>query len=125
MNPDATKEKEREKLQQRVETLAGEIAGLINTSDGTERNNLRDLALSIVREEVRSGEETSQEPGAAAPTAAPFSPILMGVLVFLMGCVMVVLFPPVGLLLFGVAFLLAGWGLVVFLVSNRASGSRR
>ena len=124
MSPEPTKkEREREQLERRVEALASEIADLINTSNGAERNDLRDLALSIVREDVRSGEEAVHDPAAAPKHAQPFSPIVMGIAVFLMGCVMVVLFPPVGLLLFGVAFLLIGWGVVMSLFSS--NGAKR
>ncbi|MGH7819596.1 MAG: hypothetical protein ACREQ9_07480 [Candidatus Binatia bacterium] len=118
MSEDATKEREREKLERRVEDLAAEIAELINTSESDERNDLRDLALSIVREEVRSGQEDSRSDAASRPER-PFNPIVMGVPVFLMGAVMVILFPPVGMLLFAVSFLLVGWGIVMSVFSRR------
>lgn len=124
MSPDTTKEREREKLERRVETLASEIADLINTSNGAERNDLRDLVLSIVREDVRIGDEGVQAPGVTPVHAQPFSPLVMGIPVFLMGCVMVVLFPPVGLLLFAASFLLVGWGIVMSAFSSRSRRSR-
>jgi hypothetical protein len=110
VNPDTTKEKEREHLERRVESLASEIAELINTSEGEERNDLKDLALSIVREEVRSGAESAEGSEAEDKAEGPFNPIAMAIPVFLIGAVMVVLFPPVGLLLLGLAGLLVFWG---------------
>ena len=118
MSPDVTKESEREKLERRVEALAGEIAELINTSSGTERSDLRDLALSIVREEVRSGGD-DEVPGTRFDAKQPFNPIAMAIPIFLIGAVMIILFPPVGLFLVGGSFVLVGWGVIVSLVSNR------
>jgi hypothetical protein len=84
-----------------VETRAGELAALINEAAGEERETLRELALTIVREEVRTLERDSEV--AAAPVVAPrqrTNAIAMAIPLFLMGCVTVILFPPVGLLLF-------------------------
>jgi hypothetical protein len=119
VNPDPTQEKEFDRLERRVEALAGEIAALINTSRGNQRNDLKDLALSIVREEVRTGEEDREafEPG-GRPTA-PFNPIAIAIPFFLIAAVMIVLFPPMGLFLFAVSFLLLGWGVVVSLFARR------
>jgi hypothetical protein len=119
VNPVTPREKEREKLERRVEGLAGEIAALINTSSGEERNDLRDLALSIVREEVRTGEEDRGARETERRTAGPFNPIAMAIPMFLIGAVMIVLFPPMGLFLFGVSFLLVGWGVAVSLFARR------
>ena len=122
MSPNTTKDREeRENLERRVEALANEIAELINSGKGEERNDLKDLALSVVREEVRSGEDSAagslgrEEPGAA------FNPIAIGIPLFLVGAVMLVLFPPVGLLLLGLAGLMVVWGLLVSLLFSRHS----
>jgi hypothetical protein len=121
---EGSKEREREKLERRVEALAGEIAALINTSRGGERNDLRDLALSIVREEVRSGEEAGDEPELERAPAKPFNTVAMGIPVFLVGAVMTVLFPPMGLLLCAVALALIGWGVAVSVFSRRGGRPR-
>jgi hypothetical protein len=84
-----------------VEIRAGELAALINTATGEGRETLRELALTIVREEVRTLERDSEV--AAAPAVPPkqrTNAIAMAIPLFLMGCVTVILFPPVGLLLF-------------------------
>jgi hypothetical protein len=121
VRPDPTNEREREDLERRVEALAGEIAELINSSKGAaERSDLRDLALSIVREEVQIGEGTPI--GREAPGGAPksFNTAAMGIPVFLTGAVLVPLFPPMGLLLLATALGLILWGVAASLVSGLA-----
>lgn len=119
MSPDTTNEKEREVLEQRVEALAGEIAELINTSQGEERNDLRDLALSIVREEVRSGAESAEQHEIDEKPQGPFNPIAMGIPIFLLGALLFFLFPPMALALFALAGLMVAWGVAAMLFAGR------
>ena len=118
MSPNTTKKQEREILERRVETLASELAEVINSRQGEERNDLKDLALSVVREEVRSGEQNAEGGRAQEKLEGSFNPIAMGIPVFLVVALMIVLFPPVGLLLLSVAGLMVVWGVVVSLFTR-------
>jgi Flp pilus assembly protein TadB len=119
VSPDAT-EKEHENLERRVEDLAGELAELINTAKASGRSDLKDLALSIVREEVRSGEsEDAAEPGKIRK-ARPFNPIVLGVPVFVVGAMMFVFNPMMGLVLFAMASVLVAWGLATAFLFRRS-----
>jgi hypothetical protein len=92
-----------------VEALARELADAINAGRVEGREQLRDVALGLLRDEVRLSEPV---PG-TAPTPAPaaaFNPFGIGIPLILMGGVLVFLFPPVGLLMFAVAALMIAWG---------------
>lgn len=122
MSPNTTKDREeRENLERRVEALANEIAELINSGKGEERNDLKDLALSVVREEVRSGDDSAAGSLGREKPGEAFNPIAIGIPLFLVGAVMLILFPPVGLLLLGLAGLMVVWGLLVSLLFSRHS----
>ena len=101
-----------------MEIRAGELAALINGVAGQERETLRELALTIVREEVRTLERDSEV--AAEPAAAPVrqrsNPLAMAIPLFMMGCVTIFLFPPVGLLLFALSgvLVIVGIGTSIF-----------
>jgi hypothetical protein len=104
-------------LEQQVEVLAGELAALINAASGEGRETLRELALTIVREEVRTAEmdlapsaATSLAEGQSA-SSQPFSTLALVIPLFMMACVTIFLFPPVGLVLFGLCGMLVVVGL--------------
>ncbi len=103
-----------------METRAGELAAVINAAPGEGRETLRELALTIVREEVLTREQAaSASPVDAAGSAAAAAarrhsnPLAMAIPFFMMGCVTIFLFPPVGLLLFGFTGVLVVVGVVV------------
>lgn len=92
----------------RVEALAREIADTINAGQVEGREQLRDVALSLLRDEVQLSEPL---PASASPgVAGPFNPFGIGIPLLLMGGVLVFLFPPVGLLMFAAAALMIAWG---------------
>jgi hypothetical protein len=106
-------------LERQVETRAGELAAIINAAPGEGRETLRELALTIVREEVRTREQD------AVPASTPekrrhSNPLAMAIPFFMMGCVTIFLFPPVGLLLFGLTGVLVVVGVIVS-IFGRAS----
>jgi len=110
-------------LEERVESMAAELAAVINSARGEGRETLRELALTIVREEVRTA---GQDVGVRivadevrAPKPAPSSAIALGIPLFMMGCVTIFLFPPVGLVMFGLSGLLVIGGIVTSLFSRR------
>jgi hypothetical protein len=92
----------------RVEALARELANTINAGQVEGREQLRDVALSLLRDEVQLSEPL---PASASPgVAGPFNPFGIGIPLLLMGGVLVFLFPPVGLLMFAAAALMIAWG---------------
>ncbi len=101
-----------------IAALAHQIAEQINAVPFDERDALREDAVTILRNEI----ETSRP--AAAPAIVPqataaFNPFGIGIPLILMGAVLVFLFPPVGLLLFGVAGVVVMWGLGATLLARR------
>ena len=94
-------------LEARVEVLAREIAETINAGQAEGRENLRDVAINLLREEVHIVEP----PRPPVPAdAGSFNPFGIGIPLVLMGGVMVFLFPPVGLLMFAAAAVMIAWG---------------
>ncbi len=75
------------------------------------REDLKELAFSLVREELIRGEEPQQGAGGSAP--APMNPLGVGALFFVLGAGLSFVFGPVGLALMvgGVAFIV--WGAVI------------
>lgn len=110
-------------LEERVESLAGDLAALINTAKGEGRETLKELALTVVREEVRTSERDAGVAEHAGETPAPrpssSNPVALAIPFFLMGCVTIFLFPPVGLVMFGLAGALVVTGFVVSIFSRR------
>lgn len=92
-----------------VEALARELADTINAEQVDGRERLREVALSLLRDEVRLSEPLPAAAGASVATGA-FNPFGIGIPLVLMGSVLVFLFPPVGLLMFAAAALMIAWG---------------
>ena len=95
-------------LEKRVEALAREIAEEINASGGEAREVLREVAVSTLRDAV---EEVPPAP-AQTPAAGTFNSFGIGIPLFLMGAVLIFLFPPMGLLMFATAILAIAWGII-------------
>jgi hypothetical protein len=92
-----------------VEALARELADTINAGQVEGRERLREVALSLLREEVRLSEPVPA-PGAAPAASGTFNPFGIGIPLILMGSVLIFLFPPVGLLMFAAAAVMIVWG---------------
>jgi hypothetical protein len=110
---DSSTEAPGRELEKRIETLASELAALINDSkDSDERDALKDLALAIVRDEVKGREEEFHPRSVQAGGAGAFNAIGVAIPLALAGALMIFLFPPVGLALFALAgfLVLAGVG---------------
>jgi len=99
-----------------IERLAHELAEAINTAGVDGRAGLRDSAVSILREEVDITAPPVTAAGGATP--GPFNPFGIGIPLFLMGTVLVFLFPPVGLFLFALAALVVAWGVGATLLAR-------
>ncbi len=95
-------------LGSRIEALTREITDAINALPVEQREGLREDAVGILRDEVRTHNPVPV--AAAVAPAGTFNPFGIGIPLVLMGGVMVFLFPPIGLLLFAVAGLVVAWG---------------
>ena len=93
----------------RVEALAREIADTINAGQVEGRERLREVALSLLCDEVQLSEPVPAPASLPAATGT-FNPFGIGIPLVLMGSVLVFLFPPVGLLMFATAAVLIAWG---------------
>ena len=96
-------------LEQRIEALAHDIATTINDGQSEAREALRDVAVSILRDEVQP-DAPAPAPPSGGIGGQSFNPFGIGIPLCLMGVVLIFLFPPVGLLLFGAAALMIAWG---------------
>ena len=94
-----------------IERLAQEIGRLIKNADPQKREELKELAFTLIREEVfeRSGDEKSEE--GAAP--GPFNPLGTGVLILVLGAGLSFVFGPVGLTLMLGGLIFIVWGAVI------------
>ncbi len=100
-----------------IEELARDLAQTISTAPPGQRERLREMAVHLLRDEV----EVIQISESAPPAAGTLNPFAVGLPLLLVGGVMLVMFPPVGLLLFGAAAVTMVWGLAsVFLTHSQA-----
>lgn len=113
---------ERVTVEREIERLTREISRLVGEAPAGERDELRSYALGLLREEVvrEEVEESSSNDGGPAS----FNPLAMGIPVLLVGSFLLFLFPPVGLLLLGVAVLLVIWGILATLFSGSTARRR-
>jgi hypothetical protein len=104
--PDASQAREQE-----IEKLAQEIGRLIQGAEPQRREDLKELAFALIREELIHKAEG--EGGAGTSTPAPFNPLATGVLIFVLGAGLSFIFGPVGLVLMlgGVIFIV--WGAII------------
>jgi hypothetical protein len=100
----------------RVATLAHEIAETINAGQVEGRELLREIAVSLLRDEVQTTEPSPPAPG-SVPVGS-FNAFGIGIPLILMGGVMVFLFPPVGLLMFAAAAVMIAWGVGTTLLAR-------
>jgi hypothetical protein len=100
-----------EAREQEIERLAQELGRLIQGADPERREDLKELALAIMREEFIHKDEGEAVAAGSAP--APFNPLGTGVLIFVLGAGLSFIFGPVGLVLMlgGVIFIV--WGALI------------
>jgi hypothetical protein len=97
-----------------IEALVHDLARTISAAPAGERERLRDMAVHLLRDEV----EISAPVAPSAPSGT-LNPFAIGIPLILAGGVMLVMFPPVGLLLFGAAGIMMVWGLATVLLVRR------
>ncbi len=102
-------------IEKRAEQLALRLARLLNEVPGHDREALRELLVERLREET---EPIERPEGRGERRAGDFNPLGIGIPVFLVGAVLLVIFPPVGLLLLAAAGALVVWGLAVTLLAG-------
>jgi len=72
-----------EAREKEIESLAQELGRLIQGADPERREDLKEMAFALIREEFIHKVEASENSGGAAP--APFNPLGTGVLMFFLG----------------------------------------
>ena len=100
-----------EAREQEIERLAQELGRLIQGADPERREDLKELALAIMREEfIHKGEDEAATAGSAP---APFNPLGTGILILVLGAGLSFVFGPVGLVLMlgGIIFII--WGALI------------
>ena len=99
-------------------TLARQLAETINAGTVEGRDVLREMAVNLVRDEVRIMEPVPPASPSASGTGT-FNPLGIGIPLILMGGVLVFLFPLVGLLMFAAAAVMIVWGVVATMLASR------
>lgn len=108
---------EEQALDARVEGLARELARTINGGAAESREQLRELAIELIRDGVIT--ESVRDEADVRPGAGGFNPFGVAIPLSLAGALLIILFPPVGLLLFMAALFMAGWGIVATVLTRR------
>ncbi|HEX2932487.1 MAG TPA: hypothetical protein VHV54_22355 [Candidatus Binatia bacterium] len=100
-----------EAREQEIEKLAQELGRLIQGADPERREDLKELAFALIREEfIYKGDEQVAKAGSAP---APFNPLGTGILVFVLGAGLSIVFGPVGLVLMVGGVIFVVWGALI------------
>jgi len=96
---------------QEIERLAQELGRLIRSAEPQRREDLKEMAFTLIREEMIQGDEGERR-GEGSPPGS-FNPLGAGVLILMLGAGLSFIFGPVGLLLMlgGLFFIL--WGAII------------
>ncbi len=94
--------------EEEIERLAQEIGRLIRKAEPKRQEDLKELTYTLIREEIIQRDEEEQKGEGSPP--GPFNPLGVGVLFFVLGGGLFIIFPAVGLLLMlgGIFFVLLG-----------------
>jgi hypothetical protein len=100
-----------EALEKEIESVAQELGRLIQGADPERREDLKELAFALIREEFihKAGDDT----GSAGSGPAPFNPLGTGVLIFILGAGLSFVFGPVGLVLMAGGIIFIIWGALI------------
>ena len=101
-----------EAREQEIERLAQELGRLIQGADPERREDLKELAFALIREEFihKPGDESGAVAGSGP---APFNPLGTGVLIFCLGAGLSFVFGPVGLVLMLGGIIFVVWGALI------------
>jgi hypothetical protein len=97
-------------LDAEVEELTRRIADVVRTAGAEQRQDLREYAIGLLKEET----EFAEAPPTAFPArpAAPFNPLALGLLLGLIALPLLLVFAPFGLVILLFSGVLIAWGLV-------------
>ena len=100
-----------EALEKEIESVAQELGRLIQGADPERREDLKELAFALIREEFihKPGDDTSS----AGSAPAPFNPLGTGILIFVLGAGLSFVFGPVGLVLMAGGIIFIVWGALI------------
>ena len=111
-------ERRQRELDAQVEALARQLTTVINGAGSGQRSDLREYALGLIRDETETADASPERPQTGASNASG-SPLAMALVLGLASLPLLLLFAPVGLLLFGVALLMGLWGVVTSMLRPR------
>jgi hypothetical protein len=94
--------------EQEIERLAQELGRLIQGADPERRDDLKEMAFALIREELIHDAGSDETAKGSAP--APFNPLGTGVLIFFLGAGLSFIFGPVGLVLMLGGLIFVVWG---------------
>ena len=97
-----------EAREQEIERLAQEIGHLIQGANPERREDLKELAFTLIREELIHKAEGEVSGGGSTP--APFNPLGTGILIFVLGVGLSFIFGPVGFVLMLGGLIFVVWG---------------
>ena len=97
--------------EQEIERLAQELGRLIQGADPERREDLKELAIALIREELIHKAEGEESPGGSTP--APFNPLGTGILIFCLGAGLSFVFGPVGVVLMLGGLIFVVWGALI------------
>lgn len=97
--------------EEEIERLAQEIGRLIRGAEPQRREDLKELAYTLIREETILEGEAEQTREGSAPT--PLNPLGVGVIVLLSGVGLSFIFGPVGLFLVVCGLIFIVWGALI------------
>jgi len=118
MTETSIERKDVEEADSRVAELARELADAINHAEASGRTVMRDYAIDVLRDSVEPDVVHDSVP-VDPSTRPPLNPLALGIPAFLVGGVLVFLFPIVGLLLFGFGAVSCLVGVVMAIVRDR------
>jgi hypothetical protein len=97
--------------EQEIERLAQELGRLIQGADPQSRDDLKEAAFALIREELIHKAEGEVRDGGSTPAA--FNPLGTGVLIFFLGAGLSFVFGPVGLVLMLAGMSFVVWGALI------------
>ncbi len=98
----------------RVESLTRQIADVVNSASPEQRQDLREYALGLLRDETEVVEPMPTATG--EPRTSATNPLGIALLLGVVALPLTLLFAPVGLTLLAVATVMGVWGVVATLV---------
>jgi len=104
----------RRALDAQVEDLAQQMARVVNSADVEDRQDMREYAIELLKEETELGDTPAVRPAGHGTTQT--NPLGIALLLGVVALPLLLLFPPFGVTMLGVAALMGLWGLVATLL---------